>query len=116
MKEYSGPFSQLFSCNIHFTRLLAEIFPEMDVLCTIIEENREQWKEIEATGKYRKFEVPATYSAPLSPLPELEKCKIERKLNALQLNTWPDYESETSTYSNSSWLRTNGEDKAETNT
>ena len=89
----------------------------MNVLCTIIEENKDQWKEIEATGEYRKFDVPTTYSAPLSPLPQFEKCKIERKLNPLRLNTWSDYDSETSTYSDaSSWLRTNGEDKAETST
>ena len=83
----------------------------MDVLCTVIDENREQWKEIEASGEYRKFEVPSTYSAPLSPLPQLEKCKIEQKLNALQLNTChSESHSEASKYSNSnSWISTNGE-------
>ncbi|XP_028406740.1 cGMP-dependent 3',5'-cyclic phosphodiesterase-like isoform X2 [Dendronephthya gigantea] len=88
-------------------RLLAEIFPETEVLCTVIDENKEQWKEIEASGEYRKFEVPSTYSAPLSPLPQLEKCKIERKLNALQHSTCRDDESKK--YFNISWQQTNGE-------
>jgi hypothetical protein len=89
----------------------------MNVLCTVIDENKEQWKEIEASGEYRKFEVPSTYSAPLSPLPLFEKCKIEQKLNALH-NTWHDNDSETSKYSNNtnSWLRTNGEGQAKTGT
>ena len=89
----------------------------MDVLCTVIKENREKWKDIEATGEYRKFDVPATYTAPLSPLLQFEKCKIERKLNALQLNTSPEHDSETSDFSNtSSWLRKNGKGKADTST
>lgn len=105
----------LLNCCQCFSRLLAEIFPEMDVLCTVIKENREKWKDIEATGEYRKFDVPATYSAPLSPLLQFEKCKIERKLNALQLNTSPEHGFETSDFSNtSSWLRKNGDDKADT--
>jgi hypothetical protein len=89
----------------------------MDVLCTVIDENKKHWKEIEASGEYRKFEVPSTYSAPLSPLPQFEKCKIERKLNALQLNTWPDNDSETSKYNNSNAsLRKNGEGETKTGT
>jgi hypothetical protein len=104
--------------RVYFTcRLLAEIFPEMDVLCTVIDENKKHWKEIEASGEYRKFEVPSTYSAPLSPLPQFEKCKIERKLNALQLNTWPDNDSETSKYNNSNAsLRKNGQGETKTGT
>jgi hypothetical protein len=101
---------------LHLTRLLADIFPETKVLCTVIDENREQWKKIEASGEYRKFEVPSTYSAPLSPLPLFEKCKIERKLNALH-NTYPDNDTETSKCNNAkSWLRTNGEGKAKSGT
>lgn len=96
------------SFNVYHHRLLAEIFPEMEVLCTVIDENKEQWKEIEASGEYRKFEVPSTYSAPLSPLPQFEKCKIERKLNALQHATCRDNES-TKYFTNISWQQTNGE-------
>lgn len=51
---------------------------------------------MEASGEYRKFEIPRTYSAPLSPLPQLEKCKIERKLNALQSNNCTNYVPEDS--------------------
>ena len=102
--------------NVCLTRLLAEIFPETNVLCAVIDENKEQWKKIEASGEYRKFEVPSTYSAPLSPLPQFEKCKIERKLNELH-NTWPDNYNETSKCINTnSWLRTNGEGQATSGT
>ena len=87
----------------------------MEILCTVIEENREQWKSVEASGEYRMFELPPTYSTPLSPLPHLEKCKIERKLNALQLSTCcDDVVEDSDNYNTSSWKRTNGNEEYQT--
>ena len=85
----------------------------MEVLCTVVDENKEQWKAVEASGEYRRLEIPWTYSAPLSPLPQLEKCKIERQLNALQLSTCPDITPEDSKYhsfrsESDLWTQTNG--------